>query len=181
MEDIEQLAKLITRRNALEDEITRLISRPAAIGHIGEYLAARIFNIELEHSASAKSIDGHFTSGPLAGRSVNVKWYAKSEGLLDLSTDEPPDYYLVLAGPRSSSASSRDGTRPWLIDSVHLFASGGLTEQLLERRVKLGTACSVPRRLWEASEIYPNTTNAAVALTADQRRLLGLFGSALHG
>lgn len=101
MNNLEQLAELIRKRNALEREIKALIGRPAAIGHIGEYIAATVFDIALEESATQKGIDGHFTDGPLKDRTVNIKWYARREGLLDITPDGLPDYYLVLTGPKS--------------------------------------------------------------------------------
>jgi hypothetical protein len=36
-------------------------------GHLGEWIASVVFDIELESSASAKGIDGRFRSGPLRG------------------------------------------------------------------------------------------------------------------
>src|SRR5688572_6097455 len=106
-DDLARLADLVRKRNALECEITALIERPAAIGHIGEYIASRIFGIALERSASAKAIDGHFSADPMKGRSVNIKWYALREGLLDITPECLPDYYLALIGPRSSTITSR--------------------------------------------------------------------------
>jgi hypothetical protein len=57
-DDLVRLADLVRERNALELAISALISRPAAIGHIGEFIASRIFGITLEQSASARGIDG---------------------------------------------------------------------------------------------------------------------------
>jgi hypothetical protein len=137
--DLEQLANLIKKRNLLENEITALIGRPAQIGHIGEHIAAEVFKIALEESASQKGIDGHFIDEPLAGRSVNVKWYAKREGLLDI-THSPPDYFLVLTGPKSKTMNSRGQVRPWLIESVFLFEANSLVTQLRNRKVAIGIA-----------------------------------------
>jgi hypothetical protein len=101
MPELAEIASLIKQRNAVEQEITALTGRPAAIGHLREYIAAEIFHIALVDSASEKTIDGHFQMGPLIGRSVNIKWYAMQEGLLDITPTLQPDYFLVLAGPRS--------------------------------------------------------------------------------
>src|SRR5574339_131973 len=98
MDDLIQLARLIDIRNQTEGEITALIGRPAAIGHIGEYIASRVFNITLETSASHKSSDGYFCDEPLRGHTVNIKWFAFQEGILDITPDALPDYYLVLTG-----------------------------------------------------------------------------------
>jgi hypothetical protein len=61
-------------------------------GHLGEWIAAEIFAIDLEASAVAKVIDGRFTSGPLAGCTVNIKWYGMREALLDMTEDARLDY-----------------------------------------------------------------------------------------
>jgi hypothetical protein len=74
MDDLEKLARLIRRRNEVEEEITRIIRRPAQIGHIGEYIAALVFRIALAASASKTGYDGYFEKGPLKGRTVNIKW-----------------------------------------------------------------------------------------------------------
>jgi hypothetical protein len=36
-----------------------------AIGHLGEWIAAQVFDIELETSASRAAIDGRFKTGSL--------------------------------------------------------------------------------------------------------------------
>jgi hypothetical protein len=174
-DELARLAALIKRRNALECEITDLIARPASIGHIGEFIASRIFNISLQHSASAKGIDGHFSDGMLKGRSVNIKWYAMREGLLDITPEFLPDYYLVLAGPRSAAMASRGRTRPWAIESVHIFNTATLIDQLRSRGVTLGIACSVANSFWSNAELHPNTTSTELALSSEQRQQLMLF------
>ena len=90
-------------------------------GHLGEWIAAQVFDIELEKTASAAALDGRFRSGPLQGRAVNVKWYLQREGVLDIRTAGDLDYYLVMTGPASAAASSHGRRRPWRIDSVYLF------------------------------------------------------------
>lgn len=109
---LQRLASLVKQRNAVDREIAQILGRPALPGHFGEFVASVIFGIALTDSASQKGIDGHFTDGPLAGRSVNVKFYTKNDGLLDVNADSPPDFYLVLAGPRTPAESSRGKTRP---------------------------------------------------------------------
>jgi len=118
MDDLESLALLIRQRNEVEVEITRIIGRPAQLGHIGEYVAARVFRIALASSAAEKGHDGQFEDGPLKGRTVNIKWYAKREGILDILSMSLPDFYLVLAGPHEPAGSSKGTSRPWLITSV---------------------------------------------------------------
>jgi hypothetical protein len=142
----------------------------------GEYVAAEIFGILLEHSASTRSIDGYFAAAPLAGRSVNIKWYGKQEGLLDLVRDYPPDYYLVLTGPRGPAMSSRGGVRPWLIRHVFLFESTNLYEALGRTGSKIGVATSVRAHLWAEAELFPEQRNPAWPLTSDLRNALVMFG-----
>jgi hypothetical protein len=95
---IEQIAELLRERNAIDEKIAKIISRPMTAGHFGEWLAARIFGIELEPTAVTAAFDGRFTWGHLQGRTVNVKWYLKREGPLDLTKSETLDYYLVFTG-----------------------------------------------------------------------------------
>lgn len=51
--DLERLADFIRRRNQIGRQIAALIGRPATIGHVGEFIAAAVFDLELEESASA--------------------------------------------------------------------------------------------------------------------------------
>lgn len=174
---IELLAELIHERNEVAQRITALVGRPAQIGHVGEFIASKVFDIQLEESAVAKGIDGRFRNGPLAGMSVNVKFYAKLEWLLDIRADAIPDYYLVLAGPRTKVASSRGESRLWYIDSVYLFAGQRIYNELFSRNLRIGEATSVMRAHWDTAEIYPHNRNSEFQLTADQRAMLALFGS----
>src|SRR5947209_6622008 len=122
MDALRRLAELNHARTRIDNEIAALLGRPALRGHAGEYLAAAIFDIHLAHSATNKGSDGTFRSGPLADQSVNVKWYAQQQALLDINPNGVPDYYLVLTGPRASAVSSRGTTSPWVIDHVYLFS-----------------------------------------------------------
>jgi hypothetical protein len=175
MADLKQLAELIKTRNTIGEQIAALIGRPAMIGHVGEFIASRIFNIALEESASQKSIDGHFVDGPLEGHSVNIKWYGRQEGALDVTPDALPDYYLVLAGPKPGAGSSRGSIRPWLIHSVFLFDARELVSQLRERGVKIGIATSVRQRFWKEAEIYPVQRNTTLVVSDGQRKQLAMF------
>jgi hypothetical protein len=176
-EELTRLAELLRQYVAIGDEIAQVIGRPVALGHLGEFIASRVFGVALEHSATTKGFDGRFTEGPLAGRTVNVKWYGKREGLISLDVSELADYYLVLTGPRSTALSSRGATRPWRIDAVYLFDARQLHQALRDANVKIDPfATSVRSRYWEAAEIYPTARNQALTLTEEQRSLLALFG-----
>jgi len=177
MDDLAALAALLSERNHIDQRISALIQRPATQGHIGEFIASRVFGIQLSPSASNKAIDGYFTSGPLKGRSVDIKFYGKQEGLLDVNKEEQPDFYLVLTGPRSAAMSSRGQTRPCVVDHVYLFDGDALAAELARRNVQFGVAASVQKAQWEAAEIYPIQCNRALVLTERQRSLLAWFGS----
>ena len=71
---MERLARLLNDRNSIDKKIGEIIGRPALTGHIGEYIAAEIFNIALSASASEKSLDGSFQSGVLACNSVDIEY-----------------------------------------------------------------------------------------------------------
>jgi hypothetical protein len=149
-------ASLLRERNAIDAELARLIQRPMTSGHLGEWIAAQVFDIELEVSAVAAGIDGHFRSGPLQERTVNVKWYLKHEGLLDTTETAALDYYLVLTGPPSAAASQ-------------------LRSEQTARGVRHGVASSVIKQQWTAAEIYPSPTNTQLTVTPQQADQLKLF------
>jgi len=112
MNDLEKLASEISKMNSIGDKISEITQRPATIGHTGEYIAAEIFDIELEESANAKGIDDHFRSGTLAGRTVNVKWYSKLEYMLDINPDALPDQSIRADLQRRHTA---------LVDRLRIF------------------------------------------------------------
>jgi uracil DNA glycosylase superfamily protein len=173
--DLTAVADLLRRRNEIDAAIAGIIDRPMTSGHLGEWIAAHIFGITLEHGAANPVFDGRFRDGPLQGQTVNIKWYLKQEGLLDMTESAALDFYLVLAGPRSAAVSSRSSTRPWRIDAAYLFCAADLLAQQRARGVKTGVASSVPQAQWQAAEIYPVARNPLLPLTPDQISLLQLF------
>lgn len=173
--ELETVADLLRRRNSIDAEIGLITGRPVVSGHLGEWIAARVFDITLEESATSRAIDGRFAAKPLAGRTVNVKWYGKQEGLLDVSQDPGLDYYLVMTGPRGVAASSRGKARPLVIEAVFLFEAEPLLDALRSRGVGIGVTTSVLAAHWEAAEIFPRTMNTALKLSTEQRELLELF------
>lgn len=172
---VKRIAELLRERNAVDAEIAAIMHRPMTSGHLGQWIASQVFDIELEPTATAKAIDGRFRSGPLQGRTVNIKWYLKREGLLDMSESDQLDYYLVLTGPPSGAVSSHGGTRPWCIEGVFLFDARQLCAEQVERGVKRGTASSVLKRQWTAAEVYPAASNPLLAVTSRQADMLRLF------
>jgi hypothetical protein len=173
--EIVTIAGLLRRRNEIDATIARITGRPMVSGHLGEWVAARVFDIALEDAANRAAFDGRFRSGPLMGQTVNVKWYPKREGMLDMTDSVSPDYYLVLTGPHSAAVSSRSSTRPWRIDAVYLFDAAELIAQQRERNVKIGVAASVLQSQWEAAEIFPVAHNPLLRLTPEQAGLLRLL------
>jgi hypothetical protein len=75
---------------------------------------------------------GRFRSKPLAGKTVNVKWYLKQESVLDMTNSHDLQYYLVTA------ASAKEKTRPWLIEFVYLFDARRLLDELRLSKAKIG-------------------------------------------
>jgi hypothetical protein len=176
-EALSRLATLIAERNRIDAAIAGVIGRPGLAGHIGEYIASAVFDVELEVLATAAGIDGRFRSGALAGRSVNVKLYGKREGLLDIAATHP-DFFLVLTGPKAAPASSRDTLRPLVIDEVFLFDAPILIAALTSNGVRVGTASSVRSALWDEAHIWPGSS-ARYALSPEQDAMLAAFRSPL--
>ena len=70
MEDLVKLSELLKSQNLVHNEISQIIKRPALAGHLVEFIAAKIFDIELNKKAAQKGMDGYFRSGSFAGSSV---------------------------------------------------------------------------------------------------------------
>ncbi len=175
IKSLQALADLLHERNEIDRQIAETIGRPVERGHVGEFIAADVFNIRLEDSATNKGNDGVFNAGPLEGLRVNVKFYGKREGCLDLVLKDTPDHYLVLTGAKRATTTSRGTTRPWTIEAVYLFEAESLVSALTERGCKLGTATSVADQFWEKAQVWPTQVNAALPVTAEQNAALQLF------
>ena len=177
MGDLKELAEAVKHHNATGSAISRITDRPANRGSTGEYIAAQVLGIELHKSAATKDTDGYFSTGPLKGSLVNIKWYAEHQGLLDINPAPlPAHYYLVMAGPKAAAVSSRGKRAPWTVTYVFLFERERLLEALRKRGVKIGIATSVSRDLWNDAEIYPAAQSSLLVLTEEQKALLGSFG-----
>lgn len=170
MDTLEEFARLLAERNFVDAKIAHLINRPAEKGHIAEYLAARIFATELHASAAHIGSDGYFTAGPLMGHSVNVKYEAKHDGLLDINPESGPDNYLVIVGPKTPPISSMGTMLPFVIASVFLFEGERLLADLHSRGINVEVATSVKAAWWSAAEIYPIQRNPMLPLSEEQRR-----------
>lgn len=169
MNDVVQVAQLVRERNRIDAALSACIRRPALPGHLGDWIAARVFGIDLEQQTMVKGVDGRLADG----RTVNIRWYLKRDNLLDLREDGP-DCYLVLTGPMAPAESSPGASRPLVIDAVYLFDAATVVAGLRARGRRIGVASSVRDDVWEAAEVYPRH-NPAFVLTLEQRELLALF------
>jgi hypothetical protein len=172
--ELKAIAMLLRARNAIDERIADVVGRPVVHGHLSDWIAAQIFDIELEPAAN-KAIDGFFRSGPLAGRTVNIKHYTRNQGMLDMTDAEDLDTYLVMTGPRS--AGSKGVHRPWSIEHVFLFDAQGLYEALHAEMRRIGVATSVRAEYWHQAEIHPVSRNANFPLSAEQTAALDEFRS----
>jgi hypothetical protein len=175
MSELKQLAELLEKKQLTDLAISKLIGRPAIPGHIGEFIASKIFKINLENSANKEGVDGTFNEGPLAGKTVNIKLYGKQEGILDIVVNNLADYYLILSGPKSKLSSSRGTSRPLVISNVYLFNMQELVAKLKKRLVKIGVATSVATEYWLDAELYPTNRNKEMTLTVDQKDQISRF------
>lgn len=172
--EFEAVARLLRVRNAVDHELANLIDRPVTTGHLGEFIAAKIFGISLHERASHRGSDGVFGSGRLAGRSVNIKWYTKRENSLDMSSSSRPDFYLVMTGPYSALATSRGSQRPLCVHEVYLFEAEELAQAIEQRGTSVGVAAGVRQQEWADAQIYPKMSEL-LPLTDDQRSALELL------
>lgn len=169
--DLPQLAALIKQRTPIDAQIAALLNRPAERMHASRAIATLIFDIALENPAS---FTGQFRNGPLAGKTVSIKWNGKDEGVVDIKPESVPDYYLVMTGPRGTGGSSRGTTAPWVIVTVYLLDAPRLVADLQAQGVRLTESTKVPPATWHAAEIYP-AHNSLLPLNEEQRMLLQLF------
>ena len=180
MDEVFQLAELLHQRNIIERQISEVIQRPATQGHIGEYIASKILGIDLSKTANTNAIDGWFSNDQLSGKSVNIKFYSKQDGLLAIKAELQPDYFLILTGPLSPPGSSKGKTHACVIDHIYLFDGKKLAEALNTRGTKFSVATSVPKKIWEEAEIYPVQRNMELIVSETQRNILTTFGSKIN-
>lgn len=171
------LSVLLKRKNEVEKEMAAIIGRPLEKGHFGEFVAAQIFGIELCRDATQEGYDGWFRGGALDGKMVNIKYYTKHDGLLDLKEENGPDYYLVMTGPVAEPAASRGQSRPWVIEFVFLFRADALIGKLTG---KIGVAAAVDKSLWKGAEIYPRDSSL-LRLEQSQKDMIALFRESAVG
>jgi hypothetical protein len=84
-DELERLAALVRIKNDADAAIAELIGRPSASGNISEFVAAKVFAIQLITSGSHPGHDGVFAAGSLVGKTVNIKTYSRHEFVLNIS------------------------------------------------------------------------------------------------
>jgi hypothetical protein len=179
VKDLTHLADLIRIRNYVNNSVSRIIGRPAETGHLTEYIASQIFDIELHPTAVHKASDGTFRSpSALVGCSVNVKYRSSSSRRLNIENSADlghhPEYYLAFRGPKLPSGPASEKTLPLVIDAVYLFRSVELIPALMaEEGANIGP--SVKSIHWQAAMIYPEQVNRSLTLSDEQRAALALF------
>lgn len=172
-DELHQLAALLRDRDALDAKIARLTGRSARQGDIGEFVAAQVFDIELAENPVQAGHDGTFRSGPLAGRTVNVKTYGDAFAGIDISPHSC-EFYLVFSGPRRAVGAVTH--HRWQVSAAYLLDTRRLRETLTGRGVKIGTATSIRKADLEAARIFPDSNpNAPLRLASEQVALLSLF------
>jgi hypothetical protein len=176
MSNLSHLAELLRAKNTVESNIANLLGTTVNLNTVGEYIAANVFGVRLIPSAQHSEFAGIFSHTPLTGKTVDVQWYLRRESSMHVHSDPPPDYYLILAGPKQESNTSRALVNPWIITSVYLFDGHTLLNVLRERKVQTGSRTSVRSQLWEQAEIFPTQRNPLLLLAPEQRQLLQLFG-----
>lgn len=172
MDDLPRLASLLKSRNTVDERLAQHIGRTAQVNHVGEYIAAQVFHIQLEDAGKQRGYDGRFTLGPLAGRTVDIQWRPRRDNQMNLKPELLPDYFLIFTGPEAPISAL---ATPWLISSIFLFQAQDLLTALRERGVQLGNGTSVTGPLWERAELYPVPRNPRLPLDEEQRKLLILF------
>ncbi|WP_412819117.1 hypothetical protein [Micromonospora sp. MS34] len=169
------MAALLQARDNLDARIAALTGRSARPGDIGEFIAAQVFDIDLAGTATQAGYDGTFRSGPLVGRTVNVKIYGDAFTGIDISP-HPCDFYLVFSGPPRPLVAVHH--HRWQISAACLFDVRRLRQTLIDRGVKIGIATSIRRADLAAARIFPDASATALLHpTPGQAALLSLFGT----
>src|SRR5260370_11563939 len=94
-DSLARAAALLRERNAIDAELARLIQRPMTSGHLAEWIAAQVFDIELEASAVAAGIGGRLRSGPLAVRGRKINRDLNLQSLLRTPESTALSYYVL--------------------------------------------------------------------------------------
>jgi len=176
MKPLDTLSALVLEHNKIAEQITHVIGRPAQLGHVGEYLASSLFDVELAPAANNRLVDGHFRGGLLKGRSVDVKMYPVRENVLDMHETAIPDFFLVFAGPKGSAVSSKKKGRPWVIDGIYLFDAAAISAMLRAAGRRPGTGTSVAQSHWDVAEVYPRHECTLLDISEEHLAWLPSFG-----
>ncbi len=172
---INQLAEALGALNEIHRTISQLLGRSATSGNICEVIASEILYIQLEKRANHPVFDGTFTRGPLQDKTVNVKWRNEVVKTINMKdSNEQPDYFLSLVGPRKSHAKETP-YHPFAIEEVCLFETIPLIAFLKKERIKIRHQTRVPAPVWEKARIYPSQEGSPLPLTRTQENLFDIF------
>jgi hypothetical protein len=175
-ESVTAVARLVRERDVIDGEITRIINRPAVAGHLGEWLASELFDIDLEPPGSAEAFDGRFASGPLATGTVNIEWISRRDEQLDPDSSRAIDFHLVFTGTRALALTTKGLVRPVRINACYLFDARELEARQAARGATSCAAAGLRAEEWNAAEIFPDRNNPLLTIGPEAHGLLALFG-----
>ncbi|MEP0814315.1 MAG: hypothetical protein HRF49_06585 [bacterium] len=164
MNDLFYLADLLEQRHIIEKSISDIIRGPAYKVNVAEYLAIRVFDIQAAGRGHPGGMEGWFASGPLSGRSVKVKAFARNEYYLDIPAAHAPEYYLVFIHGGAL-----------LVSTLYLINIGNLLKDLQKRGALIGGATNLPRSFWDDSELFPRQISRELILSPEQHHMLSIF------
>jgi hypothetical protein len=167
-----ELADLLRHRDELDHQIGHIVGHCARPGDVGRIIAAHVFDIRLAESATVPGHHGWFRSGPLGGRTVNIKTYGDARAGIDIGL-HPCDTILVLSGPRRQTSVQHRG---WGVSAAYLFETDRLLATLRNRGVKLGVATCLRKADLDAVQVFPFVgPQAPITLSDRQKALLSFF------
>ena len=178
MIQLEQLADLLQVLNTVNHALSGLLGRTANVGNISEIIASEILDIQLAERANHPVFDGTFASGPLQGKTVNVKWRNDGSKTINMKdSDMLPDYFLALTGPKKSSTKMGSPYHPFAIKEVCLFAAASLVQRLKKDGIPIGHQTRVGAEAWEKARIYPVQKGSPLPLMRTQEDLFTVFAN----
>lgn len=175
--ELRQMAGLLRARNAIDDVIATITDRPVNPGHLGEWIAARIF----PSNSSSRPLPGPSTAAfdrSCRGRGGEREVVRQARGC---AGHDGAFVSRLLPRADRSALGRTHLTRyhPPTHDRVGLpFPAAKLAETIRDTGLKLGIATSVRNALWDAAEVYPEQCNPELPLSPQQRHLLALFSGA---
>ncbi len=174
MIQLEQLADLLRVLNTVNHALSGVLGRAANVGNISEVIASEILDIQLAERANHPVFDGVFATGPLQGKTANVKWRNVGVKTINMTdSDTLPDYFLTLTGPKKTGSLYH----PFAIKEVCLFEAAPLVQRLKKEGIPIGFQTRVGAEAWEKARIYPVQKGSPLPLTRTQEDLFTVFAN----